>query len=252
MNARLLDARQWQTWLDVAVLLAWGLVPLRFWHNGKLPLLIHPSYTPLVVAVALLLLLLGTVQAVGALRPSWSRGQAARHRTLLPPWLASALLLAAALLALLLTPRPFTSDTALQRGVSDTLSLTRPQPQAFRISQNSESRTLLDWIRTLAVYPEPDAYAGQAVKVQGFVVHEPQQPANYLTLSRFVITCCAADAYAVGLPVKLTGERSQYPPDTWLEVQGTMGTATLNRQRQLVIQASRLRPIAEPETPYVY
>ncbi|MBD2103437.1 TIGR03943 family protein [Leptolyngbya sp. FACHB-261] len=239
-------------WLDVLVLLAWGLALLRFWLMGRLPLFIHPNYIPLVVAAGLLLLVLSGIQGLRTLALVRLQAREMRHTTLLPPQVGSGLLLSVALIALVMTPRPFTSDTALQRGVSDTLSLTRPQPQAFRISVEPSQRTLLDWIRTLNVYPEPDAYTGQAVKVQGFVVYEPNQPNNYLTISRFVITCCAADAYPVGLPVKLAGDRSQYPKDSWFEVTGNMVTESLNQQRQLVIQASAFTPIPEPANPYMY
>lgn len=107
----------------------------------------------------------------------------------------------------------------------------RTQPQAFRSSGWTEERSLLGWVRTLNVYPEPDSYAGQKLKLQGLVLHSPELPPEYLLLSRFVITCCAADAYPVGLPVKLTASRQVYPPDTWIEVEGKMITENLGGKR---------------------
>ena len=135
-----------------------------------------------------------------------------QHISLLPPSGLSCILLTAALVGLIVTPRPFASQTAIQRGLQDSAIVTRAQPQAFRTSGNPEQRTLLEWIRTLDVYPEPDAYEGQKVDVDGFVVYTDGLPETYLTLTRFVITCCAADAYPVGLPVKLTQGRQAYPP----------------------------------------
>jgi uncharacterized repeat protein (TIGR03943 family) len=73
-----------------------------------------------------------------------------------------------------------------------------------------------------------------------------------LLLSRFVLTCCAADAYPVGLPVKLKQDRQAYKPDTWLEVEGRMITETLNGKRQLTVEATSLKPIPEPKNPYDY
>jgi uncharacterized repeat protein (TIGR03943 family) len=130
--------------------------------------------------------------------------------------------------------------------------MTRSQPQAFRSASKPEARSLIDWIRTLNVYPEPDAYAGQPVKVQGFVVHPPDLPSQYFLLSRFVITCCAADAYPVGLPVKVRENREAYPVDTWLEIEGKMITETLDGKRKLTIEASSLKKIPEPQNPYFY
>ncbi len=47
-----------------------------------------------------------------------------------------------------------------------------------------------------------------------FVVQLPQLLDNYLLISRFILTCCAVDAYPVGLPVKLSGSRGQYYYDS--------------------------------------
>lgn len=237
-------------WLDVAAMTAWGLLLLNYWLTGKLNLLIHPRYFGLSVAAGFGLLI---IAGLGIWRLLWLRPAAnVRHVTLFPPGWMSGLLLATACLGLLVTPRPFASQTALQRGVTESLTLTRMQPQAFRANAQPEARSLIDWVRTLAVYPEPDAYAGQKVKVQGFVVHSPELPDQYLTLSRFAITCCAADAYPVGLPLKLTQSRKAYPPDTWLEIVGQMRTENLAEKRQLVIQARSIQPIPEPKNPYAY
>jgi uncharacterized repeat protein (TIGR03943 family) len=237
-------------WLDVLAIAAWGILMLKYWLTGKLNLLIHPNYFWLVITGGLGLLVVSGLKALELLQRR--RTKVTAHITLFPPGFSSALLLATAIIGLLFTPRVFASQAALQRGVTDSLGATRSQPQAFRSSVRPEERSLLDWVRTLNVYPEPDAYTGQKVKLQGFVIHPPELPQKYLLLSRFVITCCAADAYPVGLPVKLTQNRQVYPPDTWLEVQGQMITENLGGKRQLAIQASSLKPISEPKNPYDY
>jgi uncharacterized repeat protein (TIGR03943 family) len=84
------------------------------------------------------------------------------------------------------------------------------------------------------------------------VAYTPNLPDNYFTLTRFVITCCAADAYPVGLPVELTQSRGSVASNHWFTVKGKMITETLNGKRQVVIQASSTNPISEPENPYSY
>ena len=238
-------------WLDVCAIASWGILMLKYWHTGKLSLLIHRDYFWLVIAGGIGLSIISSLKALELLRKRVIVPNA-RHITLFPPGLSSALLLLTAILGLTITPRVFASQTALQRGVTDVLQATRSQPQAFRSSVRSDERTLTDWVRTLNVYPEPDAYTGQKVKVQGFVIHPPNLPSDYLLLSRFVITCCAADAYPVGLPVKLTQNSPVYPQDNWLEVEGKMITQDLQNKRQLTIQAISLKPIPEPQNPYEY
>lgn len=244
--------------LDIFVLAIWGALLLKYWVAKELGLLIHPNYFGLVVATGIILLAIASLKAGQLLLTLSNRTRNSarmpteQHITLFPPGVSAVLLIAVALVGLLVSPKVFTSQTALQRGVTDTVVMTRAQPQSFKTNGKSEERSLIEWIRTLSVYPEPDAYTGQNVKVQGFVVHPPSFPQNYLMISRFIITCCAADAYPVGLPVKLADSNTAYPPDTWLEIQGKMITETLDEKRQLTIQANSLKPISKPENPYSY
>lgn len=246
----------WQFWLDAIALLMWGLLLLKYRISGQIYYLLHPNYVWLTNVAGLSLLALALYRLCerwgGGRRRAKRRSSAisVQHMSFFPVGLGSGLLLAIAILGMVYTPRPFASDIALQRGVADTLIMTRSQPQSFRASKQPADRSLIEWIRTLNVYPEPDAYTGEAVNVDGFVVYPEELPAGYLMISRFIITCCAADAYPVGLPVKFEGDRADYPADTWLRVNGEMITETLNGQRQLVIQAQNLESIPEPRNPY--
>ncbi|MCM0591584.1 MAG: TIGR03943 family protein [Gloeotrichia echinulata IR180] len=241
-------------WLDVLAITAWGILIIKYWFTGKLNLLIHPDYFWLVNTGAVGLLIIGFFKA-GQL---WRRRRPeeisnAMHINVFPPGWGSSLLLTAALLGFIITPQVFASDKALQRGVTiDLLGTSRVKPQSFRATIRPEERSLVDWVRTLNVYPEPDAYTGQKVKVNGFVIHPPDLGKEYLFLARFILTCCAADAYPVGLPVKLTANTEQYPADIWLEVEGQMVTETLSDKRQLTIAANSLKKIPQPKNPYTY
>jgi uncharacterized repeat protein (TIGR03943 family) len=243
-------------WLDVVAIAAWGTLFLKYWLTGKLFLLIHPNYIWLTIIAGFAMLFVAALRAMTLLRRSSRMGPpnggAAQHLTLFPPGWSSALLLATAILGLLISPRAFASQTAIDRGVTDTLTMTRVKPQAFRGVEDSENKSIVDWIRTLTVYPEPDAYTGQKAKVQGFVTYPPNLPNQYLLISRFIITCCAADAYPVSLPVKLAQSRDSYKPDTWLEIEGKMTTETLADKRQLVIEAKSIKEVPEPKNPYDY
>ncbi|MGH8002117.1 MAG: TIGR03943 family putative permease subunit [Brasilonema sp.] len=239
-------------WLDVLAITAWGILILKYWLTNKLNLLIHPDYFWLAILGAIGFITIGFFKTQQLLQRRHEITPNVQHLTLFPPGWGSTLLLTTAILGLIITPRVFASQTALQRGVTDLVGATRAQPQAFRASVRPEERTLVDWVRTLNVYPEPDAYTGQKVKAQGFVIHPPDLGKEHLFIARFVITCCAADAYPVGLPVKLKETRDQYPPDTWLEVEGQMVTENLANKRQLTIDATSLKKIPQPKNPYTY
>jgi uncharacterized repeat protein (TIGR03943 family) len=251
--------------LDILALIGWAALLFKYWLSGQLYLLIHPNYFGLVLVTSIVLFILGCFQ-IRTLLQQWKLDSGfiapdnSQHITLLPKNLGTGLLLLAAIAGLLIAPRPLTSQIALQRGISESLPVTRVQARSFQATTKPEDKTLIDWVRTLNAYPEPDAYTGQPAKVTGFVVHLPQLPENYLLISRFILTCCAVDAYPVGLPVKLpSGSRDSYPPDTWLEIQGEMFTETLpieagksETRRQLAIAARTITPIPTPSDPYAY
>lgn len=250
-------------WLDVLALLIWGILLLKYCFSGQLKLLIHPNFFGLVLATGIILVILGSIKAIACLTSNGEVGDKNEHIVFFPPGLGSTVLIVVAIAGLIIPPNVLSSQAALQRGVAENLPLTRSEPQAFYTSTKPEERSLLDWVRTLNAYPEPDAYAGQKAKVKGFVVHLPQLPDDYLLISRFVITCCAVDAYPVGIPVKLTSSRAAYPPDTWLTIEGEMisETLSLNRammnetapaERQLVLAAKSIEVIPTPADPYDY
>jgi uncharacterized repeat protein (TIGR03943 family) len=252
------------SFFDIAAILAWSALLFKFCWTKEINLLLHPDYVWLAYGAGFFLLGLGIFKVLQGLWRSLhhSRNRSARrtartipaeampHFSIFP--VGSAVLLGVALFGLNFAPQPFSSQTALDRGVTDTLTLTRSQPQSFRSKSRPEERTLTEWVRTLNVYPEPDAYKGQKAKIEGFVIHVKEQPDNFLMLSRFVITCCAADAYPIGIPVKLKGSRSEYKPDKWLRAEGEMATQTINGKRQLVVVAKTLSEIPKPDAPYEF
>lgn len=245
--------------LDIAALASWGILLLKYWLTNELNLLIHPNYFAMVVVTGFALLFIAILRGFQLFTEVNQQASGrvvtlpvGQHISLFPPGWSSALLILTAILGLLITPQVFSSQTAIQRGVTESISLTRAQPQSFRSSSNPAERSLIEWVRTLNVYPEPDAYTGQAAKIQGFAVHPTDFQPQFLMISRFVITCCAADAYPVGLPVKLKENRNSYPVDTWFEVEGKMITETFKGKRQLTIEANSIKKIPKPANPYFY
>ena len=248
-------------WLAVLAMLTWGILLLKYAITGQYKLLIHPNYFFLMLASSICLLLLGLFRSLLLVKSSPSPTSQIDHITLFPPGFGSLILLLVAIAGLLIPPNVLSSTTALQRGVTETLPATHSQPQAFITSTKPEERSLIDWVRTLNAYPEPDAYQGQPAHITGFVVDLPELPDNYLLLSRFIITCCAVDASPIGIPIQLGDTQEKYPPDTWLEVRGKMTTATLavrdrtdqiREKRQLVVSATSIKQIPTPADPYEY
>ena len=247
--------------LNSLAILCWGILLLKYGITGQYKLLIHPNYLYLMFGSGILLLVISLLKIQQLLKTAIQATETEQHLTIFPPGIGSSLLLIAAIAGLVIPPTVLASQTALQRGVTETLPLTRHRPQAFVTETKPEERSLIEWVRTLNAYPEPDAYTGQPAKITGFVIHVPELPDNYLLLSRFILTCCAVDAYPIFIPIELTTNNQQYLPDTWLEIEGTMTTKTLKirdrsdtpqEKRRLVLKASKIKPIPTPSNPYSY
>lgn len=237
-------------WLEVLLLYAWASVLLKSVVSGQIRLLIHPNYIGLVVFTDIVLIVLASLRTRQLLRLKNLLGVATRGRWL---WSSLTILLVTAIAAWVIAPRPLGSQIALKRGVRETLPITRTSPETFRLSTQPEERSLIDWVRTINAYPEPDAYAGDPVDIEGFIIHDPKLPQNYLLVARFSITCCAVDAYPVALPVKIEGSRERFPPDTWVRVQGEAIVTSFpntQQQRQIAIAAHNIDMIPTPADPY--
>ena len=132
-------------WLDAVAITAWGILMLKYWLTGKLSLLIHPDYFWLAISGGTGLLIVGVFKGLQL----WKHRRLPEisnvpHISLVPPGWGSFLLLTAAILGLIITPRAFASQTALDRGVTELIGATRAQPQAFRATVRPEERSLVD------------------------------------------------------------------------------------------------------------
>jgi uncharacterized repeat protein (TIGR03943 family) len=86
---------------------------------------------------------------------------------------------------------------------------------------------------------------GARVRVHGLVVHESEVKGTF-ALARFFISCCAADALPIVIPVD-PGKAARPPQDQWLLVTGKLA----RRGERLVVVPEKVQRTKEPESPYV-
>ncbi|MBN8657650.1 MAG: TIGR03943 family protein, partial [Anaerolineae bacterium] len=94
-------------------------------------------------------------------------------------------------------------------------------------------------------------FIGQKASVVGFVYFDEELETNQFFVSRFVVSCCAADGFAIAMPV-LWQDASTLQQDTWVVVQGTIDAVDLNGQRTPMIVAEAVNPTDIPAQPYLF
>jgi len=204
----------------------WGAVLLGSSLSGRLELLLRGVFHPLVGFSGVLLLGLGLQQML-------QRGQGPVTKR---SWVLAAAVAGA---VLLIPPNPSFSDLASNRssdlGAELELDFQLPPGQ----------RSLTDWVRLLRSQPDPQLYAGDPVRISGFVL---PQAGDRPQLGRLLVRCCLADATPIGLPVRWpTGYQPR--PDQWLALEGRMGVERHNGTPRSVVLVERLRPIPRPARP---
>src|SRR5262245_626538 len=99
--------------------------------------------------------------------------------------------------------------------------------------------------------PELRGLDGAPALLTGFV-HRPAGAApDRFEVARFMVRCCAADAFPVTMPVRYAAA-ADLPRDQWVEVEGTFHYAGAGDDREAVVDARAVRPIAQPSRPYMY
>lgn len=88
--------------------------------------------------------------------------------------------------------------------------------------------------------------AGDVVDFTGFVTKEPGAPADEFLLTRFLISCCVADALSV--QVRVAGAPpGRFAEDDWVRVTGNIYPVG----REVVLDATEVVGVPRPKRPYL-
>jgi uncharacterized repeat protein (TIGR03943 family) len=225
------------------ILAALGSLLLAKWRDGSLPLYVHPSYVPFLVLTGVGLLGLAAVQL-------WSlAGQTVYgpHGAAVASGFTWSLgLVALAVVAGALLPaRPLGSAAAANQS-----AVAAPQPLQ-PLTDETEGWTLLEWAQAVGGGVQRERYVGRPVSVVGFVYRPREGPAAGETrVARFVVRCCAADGFAVSLPVR-SSMADALQPDTWVQVEGVLRLDEGGSRLTPYVEASRLTIVPAPAIPYL-
>ena len=180
------------------------------------------------------------------LEPSKARGRLHARAS----WLAVGLLALPAVLSLLAPARPLGASAISNRGIG----LTAPEQSssAARIQRPAATpQNILDWLREFSSLGDPRALDGRDVDVTGFVYRDGRNKPDQFWVSRFVVSCCVADAAAIGMLVQ-TSAAERLAMDSWVRVTGKLKAGEFAGELIPIIIAEQVEPTQQPEHPYLY
>ncbi|HXF72290.1 MAG TPA: TIGR03943 family protein [Actinomycetota bacterium] len=88
--------------------------------------------------------------------------------------------------------------------------------------------------------------AGETVSFVGFVDRRPGTPADEFLLTRFIVSCCVADATIAQVRV-VDVPPGRFAADDWVRVTGRLYPLG----REVIVDASRVEPVPRPDRPYL-
>ncbi|MBK9124017.1 MAG: TIGR03943 family protein [Chloroflexi bacterium] len=196
--------------------------------------------------VAVVLFAVGGAAALAELRGGVRSGAFSHSRTSLSMMLMLAVPL---VLGTLIPSRPLGAEAI--NGSIRVGAASYSAAEVALVSKAPLDRDILDWSRAFVTEQSPSAFNGQQANVLGFVYTEPGYPENTFMVARFTLSCCVADASALGLPAYYAGADAP-EAGAWVEVSGEFQAGEFLGQQVPVLQAAQLTPVEEPEHPYLY
>ncbi len=237
----------------VKALLLIGLGLYFVWNivSGNLANYINARFAWLSYVAAAILLLLGCWQLWLLLR-----GQTTSHdhehehdHDHGVSWGIIAIVALPLLLGTLVPSRPLGVE-AIEGSISiSQASASADNVAAFTISPLE--RNVLDWLRVFNSTTDFNELNGQPADVIGFVYTEPSFAESQFMVARYAVSCCVADASALGLPATWA-DTASLEPGQWVRAQGTFQVATFRGDLLPVLQVESLELIAQPAHPYLY
>ncbi len=155
------------------------------------------------------------------------------------------------LIGVLIPARPLDSSAFATKGFNTNSPLVSADSSAQIFETESEERNVFDWLKLFNYESDLEQFNGETASVIGFVYFDETLGENQFFVSRFVVSCCAADGFAIAMPVEWS-EAAALEQDSWVLVKGSIKSITLNDKIAPMIVAESVQPVPTPEQPYLF
>ena len=154
-------------------------------------------------------------------------------------------------IGVLIPAKPLDSSAVSAKGITTSSALVSSQSSAQLFETESEQRNVLDWVKIFFFEKDLNPFIGQQASVVGFVYHDESLSQGQFIVSRFILSCCAADGYAVGMIVD-SPQADSLEKDTWVKVSGPVDVVSFNGNPSPLIHAQTIEVVPQPDQPYLY
>jgi uncharacterized repeat protein (TIGR03943 family) len=155
------------------------------------------------------------------------------------------------LIGVLIPARPLDSSAFATKGFNTNAPLVSADSSALLFETDSEERNVLDWIKLFNYEENVTQFIGQKASVIGFVYFNEDLSENQFFVSRFVVSCCAADGFAIAMAAEWD-DAAALQQDSWVLVKGSIEAITINDRRVPMIVAESVQEVPIPNQPYLF
>ncbi len=220
-----------------AALAAWASLFWFLMASGRTNLYLS-SRTDWVVPVGATIL---TISAIGRLVSA--RSQTPEHLSPKEAW-GVGLILLPVVAVLALPPASLSSFAASRRSSFSSAGFTS-SPEEVASGELSLG-DVAGALRSQEAMSALVARAGSEVDFTGFVTRDPGAAADEFTLTRFLISCCVADALSVEVRV-VGAPPGQFEKDQWVRVAGKIYPLG----DEVIVDADSVEAVERPKKPYL-
>ena len=244
-DKRVIFTERQHTWAKFAVLMGFGAYFAYNILTGNLTNYVNVRFAWFSYVAVGILFLLGGAVLYGLLRQKRADNVTIGHQ-LNVSWSVLAIVALPLVFGTLVPSQPL-GAAAVQGNIS--LSATNFNT-ATAFNRAPLDRNVLDWLRVFN-QDVPSAFDGLPADLTGFVYREPGFGVDHFMVARFTLSCCVADASAIGVAVYLEGSDSIVDGE-WVQIDGAFLAGDFRGTTTPILMAENVNIIDQPEHPYLY
>jgi uncharacterized repeat protein (TIGR03943 family) len=237
--------------LKALTLIGMGLFLYSRFFSGTLLFYINGRFIWLTLAAALGFILVGASYRYRA-RSAHREHDHAGHQHGKLNWGGLILVALPVFLGVLIPPKPLGAAAMVNRDISIKSLTSAAAPETSSVlAKPKKEKNILDWLIEFRSTTDLTAFEGQEAKLVGFVYRDERFAKEEFMVSRFVLSCCAADAAPIGILVR-SPESASLADDTWVEVIGYYEIGHFGEEEMPILMAETITPTDLPQQPYLY